>query len=134
MNTILIETQKAFAAWRSQGNQQYNTALKSQAVSCLAYYGYKQVGDALSLTDKTIRNWEKALTTSNPAKPGDQEPEFVPISLSHSVSTTTQSVSVLSTLQLTLPSGLMMNVPHQNIKETVEFIIELNKELCSCSI
>lgn len=133
MNTILIETQKAFSAWRSQGNQQYNVALKSQAVSCLPYYGYKEIGDALSITEKTIRNWEKALNRSPQAKPRDQEPKFMPISLSDTASTT-QSLSVLSTLHLTLPSGLIIKVPHQNTKESIEFIIKLNKELSSCSI
>ena len=131
MNTILIKTQKAFAACRSQGHQRYNVALKNQAVSCLAYYNYKQVGDVLSITGKTIRNWEKALNRSNQGF--TQEPKFIPISLSPATSCT-QSVSALSTLQLTLPSGLMIGVPHQNIKEAIEFIIKLNKELSSCSI
>ena len=133
MNTILNKTQKAFEAWRSQGHQQYNVGLKTQAVSCLAYYGYKQIGDALSITDKTIRNWEKSLNKSNQVKGYDQEPEFVPISLSHATSTT-QGLSAPSILQLTLPSGLIISVPHQNIKEAIEFIIKLNKELSSCSI
>ncbi len=83
MNTNLVKTQKAFAAWRSQGHQHYSVELKSQAVSCLAYYDYKQVGDAISVTDKTIRNWEKTLTKLNQTKQDDPVPKYVPISLSH---------------------------------------------------
>lgn len=134
MKTILTRLQQSFADWQSSSSKKRysNANLREQAVKCLSHYTHREVSEAIGMSVNTLRSWQKSLrcnqgeTDSSPSK-------FVAINLDHEQDTDETS-EALSTLQISLPSGILIKVESTSIASSVAFIVSLNKESYSCSI
>jgi|SRR6185437_3564130 len=132
METILTRLQQSFAAWQASSStkRQINSSLKAQAVKCLDHYSYREVSTAIGMTVTTLRSWKKLShyqeIISNP-------PAFVSMNLNHAQDIDTVNQASHS-LQISLPSGITIQVNSTNIKSSASFIVALNKESQSCSI
>ena len=79
----------------------------------------------------TLRSWQKSLHCDQGAI--DSPAEFVAISLDHAQGTDETREAPL-TLQISLPSGILIKVESTSIASSAAFIVALNKEPHPCSI
>ena len=132
MKTILIQTQQAFASWRSQGHRRYSDpSLKEQAVKCLEHYTHRQVSEMIGVTTNTLRVWQT--TVNNQSTLYVREPAFVPVTLPD-IQDELKASKISPGLRLTLPNGVMVTIEQQDLKLSVAFISALSQEFNKCSI
>lgn len=134
MKTILTRLQQSFADWQlsSSKKRHCNASLREQAVKCLSHYTHREVSEAIGMSVTTLRSWEK-LHRCNQGETDSSPSEFVAINLAHEQDTDETS-QALSTLQISLPSGILIKVESTSIASSVALIVSLNKESYSCSI
>ena len=133
METLLTHLQQSFAAWRASSSlkRHSNASLRRQAVKCLDHHSYREVSTAIGMSVNTLRSWQKSLqdnqgSVNNPLA-------FVEMSLDHAQDRDFASQAPLS-LQISLPSGITIQVNSNSIKSSAALIVALNKESIACSI
>lgn len=132
METSLIHLQESFAAWQASSltKRHSNASLRTQAVKCLDHYSHKEICAAIGISVNSLRSWQKSFKH-------DQEiinnPSFITMNLDQIKDIDTVSPTQLS-LQVSLRSGITIQVNLSSIKSVVALIVELNKEFYPCSI
>ena len=133
METILIRLQQSFAAWYSSSSKKRSNAnLREQAVKCLSHYTHREVSEAIGMSVTTLRSWQKSLGCDQGSI--DSPSGFVAISLDQAQDTDETSQAPI-TLQINLPSGILIKVESTSIASSIAFIVALNMESSKpCSI
>jgi hypothetical protein len=133
MKTILTRLQESFATWYSSSSKKRhsNASLREQAVNCLSHYTHREVSEAIGMSITTLRSWQKSLGSDQGAI--DSPSKFVAISLDPAQYTDETKQAPL-TLQISLPSGILIKVESTSTASSVALIAALNKESNLCSI
>jgi len=129
LSELYESTKINFAEFQAQGKKYYYPVrLKEAALKLLAHYPLQKLARALSVTDKTLRNWQKATRQAKLTKPV----EFVSLNVAESIQPEVQMLPTPLTLKL--PHGLSLILPEQAVHHTAQLVRALVKEFDQCSI
>lgn len=129
LTELYESTKERFTEFQAQGKKYYYPVrLKESALKLLAHYSLQSLAKALGVTDKTLRNWQKATQHKQPIK----SPEFISLTLPENMQSKTDSPQ--AGLSLQLPHGLSLTLPEQSASKTAQLICALVKEFSQCSI
>lgn len=134
METILTQLQQSFAIWHASSSSKKrhsNASLRTQAVKCLDHYSYREISAAIGMSVNSLRSWQKSLHRNQEVI--DNPLAFVAMNLDHAQDIDTVSQAPLS-LQISLHSGITIQVNSTSMKSSVALIVALNKESRPCSI
>lgn len=123
MDPQLTKAKESFAHWKSLGNRcgRATNELKKMALDLLAQYPHKFVCEALSISPKTLKNWQEKRNQSH------LETAFVDLPIPGGKSLSTE-------IKISLPHGIQLHLPTQSVEQSSQLIVALVKEFSLCSI
>lgn len=130
---LFNQTKAAFADHQHHCNRyHYPDHLKRDAILLLKQYSLPALSEALRISTKTLRVWQKENDGLN-----DQTPtaaSFVSVTLPPSETAPAPMIPPLQVLTLKLPHQLELMVPAKSMKESVRWICCFVEEFAKCSI
>lgn len=128
---LFNQTKAAFADHQNRGNRyHYPDHLKRDAMLLLKHYSIQALSDALTISTKTLRIWQKENDGLNDKAPTSAS--FVSVTLPPIE--TVPVMPPLPVLTLKLPHQLELVVPAKSMKESVRWICCFVEEFAKCSI